>query len=305
MTSITALSRAGRSLLAGLVLTVLALGGAVGAAPFSAADPGAAASCMGQGGIYVYIYYQDNEVTEGCTHSSTGYSRISDISSVEATSTGFICRIGGKPANGPCKVDSTTQVYWTYWWWRNGSWVYATTGGGYRGIAGTAEAWNYSAGAVPPIVPPAPAVTTPDTGGGGAPADQQPPAAQTGPGNDPTKAPAQGGDPATGNTATSQSRGAAGPGITATSDAQATNATTAPAAGPSGSPASAGATPAGPGTASASGSPAASTIAVPSSRKGSNPWPTVATLSLLAAAGAGYGLWTWRKRRRLSRAQPE
>lgn len=129
------------ALVCGLVL--LPVGGA-------AADE--EADCQQAGGIYVYIFYESSQVTAGCTHAQTGYARIAELTTVAATSSGFICRIADRPETCT-EPDGGTQVYWTYWWWRDDAWLYATEGGGYRGVPGSVEAWHYSAGEMPPVEP--------------------------------------------------------------------------------------------------------------------------------------------------------
>ena len=140
--------------------------------PTYAADP--AAICQRDGGIYVYLQNYGAPVAEGCTHGATGYARIQELTSMEATASGFICRIAGIPADKPCEVNSSTNIYWTYWWWRDGSWFYATIGGSYAGIPGSVEAWNYSPGELPSITPPPPAPPegTGNNGNNGSSSDQ-------------------------------------------------------------------------------------------------------------------------------------
>gem|GEM_PF-1394565 len=283
-----------RGVLAGVLLTLLVLAGAVGSARPAAADSGAA-TCMGNGGIYVYVFNQGSEIAEGCSSGSNAYQRVSSVAGrTQATSSGFICKIGGVP-DGACEVDSSTQVYWSFWWWRNGSWTYATAGGGYAGVAGTAEAWNYSTGQAPPVSPPDPAVAQPEP----APATEQPAAAQpdSGSGQDSGQA---GGQAA--GTTPSQGSGPTAAGAT-TSGGQTTASTDPSSASQSPESSSSSGTPSAQGSADASSSASSSVLAssTPVARPsagGGGPWATVGTLSALAVGGAGYGLWTWRKHRR-------
>jgi hypothetical protein len=74
---------------------------------------------------------------------------------------GFICRIGGRPADDPCLDAAPADAYWSYWLAaRGGSWCYADRGaGGRTPPPGTVEGWSFALdrgpdGAPPRIEPP-------------------------------------------------------------------------------------------------------------------------------------------------------
>lgn len=85
---------------------------------------------------------------------------------------GFVCRIAGKPEEGPCDRYPPANAYWAYWTATpGGQWVYSKFGAGSRKpAAGSYDGWSFSkdrgsGDPAPPRypVPAAPATTTPDT----------------------------------------------------------------------------------------------------------------------------------------------
>lgn len=80
-------------------------------------------------------------------------------------SSGFLCRIAGKPASDPCIDTSPASAHWSYWLAeRGGQWCYSNLGAGNRRPpAGTVEGWSFSEGsgatsARPPGTEPPPAL---------------------------------------------------------------------------------------------------------------------------------------------------
>jgi len=291
-------------LVAAFTLGLLAAFSGPQAQPAAADDP--AAECMGSGGIYVYILYEGSLVTQGCSTANTGYQRIKQVTSVEQTG-GFVCRIAGMPEK--CIAPhSGMNVYWTYWWWRDGAWTYANQGGGYRGIPGTAEAWNYSAGQMPGLVPPAPQApqpnqpeqpqqpaekpqqpeprqpeTRPDQPQRPAEQPNQPDRQPNQPEQRPEQ-PAQTQPQADQSTQPAEQPSATSP---SAADASVTSAS-APQSNSSTSPAS-----------SATSEPSSTTTAfgypIDDDPRSGTPWATLGVLAVLAGAGGGYLLWRNRK----------
>lgn len=143
------------SLIATLLL-VLGLAAGPSAAAIAAPDP--ASDCTDAGGIYVYVIDQGTRVLEGCTHAETGLGRLLELTTVQTAGQGFVCQIDGKPQR--CVANPAgDEPYWSYWWWREDQWRYATIGASYRGIPGSIEAWHFSPGEPPPMLPPGQVVT--------------------------------------------------------------------------------------------------------------------------------------------------
>lgn len=133
-----------RLLLAVLVTTVGLLAGA----PASAQQTGP--DCAE--GSYVYVVYEGQAVVEGCGQAETAMGRLLELTTVQTAGQGFICQLAGHPDNCEGR-PSGDQPYWSYWWWRDGEWVYATVGASYKGELGSIEAWHYAPGEPPQFVP--------------------------------------------------------------------------------------------------------------------------------------------------------
>lgn len=119
-------------------------------APTAAAqDP--VADCLAENKIYLYVFDQGEPVVEGCTEGKTGMARLTELAEVK-TSGSFICQVNGHPEI--CETPLGDLPYWSYWWWRDSAWRYATIGGSYPGEPGSVEAWHFSSGVEPPITPP-------------------------------------------------------------------------------------------------------------------------------------------------------
>jgi hypothetical protein len=80
-------------------------------------------------------------------------------------SSGFLCRIAGKPSTDPCIDPSPAAAHWSYWLAdRGGSWCYSNLGAGVRRPPkGTVEGWVFeqgssAAGSRPPAIAPPAAV---------------------------------------------------------------------------------------------------------------------------------------------------
>lgn len=90
---------------------------------------------------------------------------------------GFVCRIAGKPDNGPCDRFPASNYYWVYWLApRGGTWCYSQVGAGNRTPPpGSVEGWSFfkksseKPNSSPPRypVPPPIAGTTPNQLDGG------------------------------------------------------------------------------------------------------------------------------------------
>lgn len=276
-------------LFAALVLGLLTAIGGPQARPAAADDP--AAECMRSGGIYLYILYEGSLVTQGCSTANNGYQRIKQVTSAEQTG-GFVCRIAGLPAE--CIAPRPgLDIYWSYWWWRNGSWEYASQGGGYRGIPGTAEAWNYSAGQVPGIVPPDPQAAPPEQPKPEQPQPRQPEPRPEQP-RQPESRPEQPrqpearrdepNQPAQTQPQTDQTTQATEDQTSPSSSSPEPTSSVTASQSRSSSPAATVMTP------SVSPTPSSTAIAVEEGRGGS-PWLTVGVLAVLAGAAGGYLLW--------------
>ncbi|MBS1837205.1 MAG: hypothetical protein JST64_05855 [Actinobacteria bacterium] len=62
-----------------------------------------------------------------------------------ARSSGFLCRISGKPTDDLCINPSPTTAYWSYWSAaRGGDWCYSNLGATRRPPEGTVEGWSFS-----------------------------------------------------------------------------------------------------------------------------------------------------------------
>lgn len=281
-------------LFAALVLGLLTAIGGPQARPAAADDP--AADCMRSGGIYLYILYEGSLVTQGCSTANNGYQRIKQVTSAEQTG-GFVCRIAGLPAE--CIAPRPgLDIYWSYWWWRNGSWEYATQGGGYRGIPGTAEAWNYSAGQMPGIVPPDPQAAPPEQEKAEQPKPEQPQPRQPEPRPEQPRQPEsrpeqprqpearrdEPNQPAQTQPQTDQTTQATEDQTSPSSSSPEPTSSVTASQSRSSSPAATGMTP------SVSPAPSSTAIAVEEGRGGS-PWLTVGVLAVLAGAAGGYLLW--------------
>lgn len=147
-----------------LVALLVVLLGTLGSPAIAHADE-EVVNCQASGGIYVYVLNEGEQLAAGCTSAGTASARINEIASANQTSKGFICQINSIPDK--CKVNSRTKIYWSFWWWQDDAWNYATTGGSYAGDSGTVEAWNYSKGEAPTFNPidasaPAPANPIPE-----------------------------------------------------------------------------------------------------------------------------------------------
>ncbi|MGI5952317.1 MAG: hypothetical protein ACOX61_10815 [Brooklawnia sp.] len=126
-------------------------------------------------GTYVYVVEQGSLVTQGCSEGETAMARLLELTTVQTVGQGFVCQLDGRPerCESPAGGDAP---YWSYWWWRDGEWAYATIGASHRGEPGSIEAWHYAPGEPPPFAagqggsaetsqPPAPASPEPDEGG--------------------------------------------------------------------------------------------------------------------------------------------
>lgn len=161
------MTRLGR-VVAALLATLVAVAGlAVGPAAASADD--AAPECPN--GIYVYVIEQDEILVEGCSQAETAMARLLDLTTVQTVGQGFICQIADRPDSCE-KQPGGDEPYWSFWWWRDGAWVYATVGGSFKGEPGSIEAWHFAPG-VPPT-------TTPGQSAGSSPGASPAPAATHG-----------------------------------------------------------------------------------------------------------------------------
>lgn len=130
------------------------------AAPASARAQDPVAECLSGGGIYLYVHDQSAEVLAGCSHAETALARLLELTTVQTIGQGFICQIDGRPER--CvNTPGGTDPYWSFWWWRDGQWQYANIGASYRGTPGSIEAWHYSPGEPPPVLPAADASPLP------------------------------------------------------------------------------------------------------------------------------------------------
>ncbi|WP_114149423.1 hypothetical protein [Nocardioides sp. 616] len=165
--------------LAGAGLSLLVVGGGVGAAGPAAATP---ADCPSQGTTVVVDFAElaedaEDAVRTGCDPAVADQRASESVADAGFDLTyatrdpGFICRVGGLPAGDPCVNAAPADAFWSLWWAdADGDWVYSSRGGGtLRSPAGgyLALAWHQGAGeAEPPALSPADSV---DAGGDTAP----------------------------------------------------------------------------------------------------------------------------------------
>nr|MBC7244667.1 hypothetical protein [Chloroflexota bacterium] len=72
---------------------------------------------------------------------------------------GAVCRIEQDGCDYPtmpcfCQCTGAQCLYWSYWHWRDGRWVYSQVGSAdYQVRHGDIEGWSWSEGQPPPVVP--------------------------------------------------------------------------------------------------------------------------------------------------------
>jgi len=140
--------------LAVVIVVASVVGGSFAGSPSAGAaaawTPGA---CQTAQGVTVVVDFQElgGGVAVRCTSGgvSNGIEALQSAGiGVETArnSSGFVCRLAGKPGNDPCINTSPASAYWSYWIApRGGTWCYSNLGAGSRTPpAGAVEGWSFS-----------------------------------------------------------------------------------------------------------------------------------------------------------------
>jgi hypothetical protein len=133
-----------RAILGGVAGLALGLGLGLGLSLGTAAPAGAApAACSPEGTTVVVDLGElapagEDDVRTGCDDSVEGDRAGASIADAGFDLTyatrdpGFICRVGGVPADDPCVNAAPADAYWSLWWADADSdaWVYSSRGAG-------------------------------------------------------------------------------------------------------------------------------------------------------------------------------
>lgn len=152
---------------AALALAVSGLAVPATAASLLTAGPASAATCGGGAGVTVVVDRTDlgGATTTGCDRDGgTAADNFADTGAgltYAQRDPGFVCRVGGAPADDPCVNASPASAYWGLWWsdGKSGDWQYSTLGVGSLMVpAGGSVAFRFHAGdktppsAAPPVM---------------------------------------------------------------------------------------------------------------------------------------------------------
>ncbi|MBC9734655.1 hypothetical protein IBJ60_15650, partial [Nocardioides sp. zg-578] len=174
--------------LAAATVLVAAAGAVVAPAPAQAA------ACASAGGVTAVVDHNElgGGVQQVCVTGGGGDTAAAVFTAAGFPLTyaqrqpGFVCRVGGLPADDPCVNTSPTDAYWALYWsdGTNGSWAYSSAGAGSLTVpdgAYVAFSWQGSTTKSPPSATP-----TPHRAPAASPSPQPAPSAQ------PTRAPGAG-----------------------------------------------------------------------------------------------------------------